>query len=54
MFFSLILENAAGDQIDMTATAKQYMTSQIEGLSPPPEQSAPPAIRFVSSDHLHS
>ena len=36
MFFSLILENAAGDQIDMTATANQYMTSKIEGLSPPP------------------
>ena len=36
MFFSLILENAAGDQIDMTATANQYMTSQIEGLLPPP------------------
>ena len=36
MFFSLILENAAGDQIDMTATANQYMTYQIEGLSPPP------------------
>ena len=36
MFFSLILENAAGDQINMTATANQYMTSQIEGLSPPP------------------
>ena len=27
MFFSLILENAAGDQIDMTTTANQYMTS---------------------------
>lgn len=36
MFFSLILENAAGDQIDMTATANQYMTFQIEGLLPPP------------------
>ena len=36
MFFSLILENAAGDQINMTATANQYMTSQIEGLNPPP------------------
>ena len=36
MFFSLILENAAGDKIDMTATANQYMTSQIVGLSPPP------------------
>ena len=36
MYFSLILENSAGDQIDMTATANQYMTSQIEGFSPPP------------------
>ncbi len=36
MFFSLILENAAGDQIDMTATANQYMTAKVEGLNPPP------------------
>ena len=28
MFFSLILENAGGDQIDMTTTANQYMTSK--------------------------
>ena len=35
MFFTLILENQAGDQINMTATANQYMTSKIEGLSPP-------------------
>ena len=34
MFFSLILENAAGDQIGMTATANQYMASQIEGFKP--------------------
>lgn len=32
MLFSLILENEAGDQIDMTATANQYMTSRVEGL----------------------
>lgn len=32
MFFSLILENEAGDQINMTSTANQYMTSKIEGL----------------------
>ena len=36
MFFTLILENSNGDRIDMTTTANQYMTSQIEGLSPPP------------------
>ena len=36
MFFSLILENENGDQIDMTATANNFMTSKIEGLNPPP------------------
>lgn len=36
MFFTLILENQTGDQINMTATANQYMTSKIEGLNPPP------------------
>lgn len=36
MFFSLILENADSDKTNMTATANQYMTSQIEGLNPPP------------------
>ncbi|WP_024859168.1 hypothetical protein [Ruminococcus albus] len=35
MFFKLILENANGDRIDMTATANQYMTSKVEGLKPP-------------------
>ena len=35
MFFKLILENANGDRIDMTATANQYMTSRVEGLNPP-------------------
>ena len=36
MFFSIILENKAEEQIDMTATANKYMTSKVEGLSPPP------------------
>ena len=36
MFFKLILENANGDRVDMTATANQYITSKIDGLSPPP------------------
>ena len=36
MFFSLILENESGDRVDMSTTANQYMTSKIEGLSPPP------------------
>ena len=36
MFFSLILENKSCDRIDMTTTANQYMTSKIDGLSPPP------------------
>ena len=35
MFFKLILENANGDRVDMTATANKYMTSRVEGLNPP-------------------
>ncbi|WP_294475227.1 hypothetical protein [uncultured Ruminococcus sp.] len=35
MFFKLILENAYGDRVDMTATANKYMTSRVEGLNPP-------------------
>lgn len=29
MFFTFILENATGDQIGMSATANQYMTSKV-------------------------
>jgi hypothetical protein len=35
VFFTLILENANGDRVDMTATANRYMTSRVEGLNPP-------------------
>lgn len=35
MFFTLILENANGDRVNMTTTANQYMTSKAEGLNPP-------------------
>lgn len=35
MFFTLILQNKNGEQIDMTATANRYMTTKITGLSPP-------------------
>ncbi len=34
MFFKLILENANGDRVNMTATANQYMTSRAEGTNP--------------------
>lgn len=35
MKFTLILENETGEQINMTATANKYMTSEIDGLYPP-------------------
>lgn len=35
MVFSLILENATGEQIDLTTTANRYMVSEIDGLYPP-------------------
>ena len=54
MFFSLILENAAGDKIDMTATANQYMTSQIEGLSPPPETISTSSYAGMDGSYLNN
>lgn len=35
MRFSLILENEYGEQLDFSATANQYMVTEISGLSPP-------------------
>lgn len=35
MRFSLILENEAGQQIDLSKTANRFMFSKIEGLNPP-------------------
>ena len=35
MLFHLILENESGEQVNLSATANQYMTSKIEGLNPP-------------------
>ena len=35
MFYTLILENQSGEQINLSTTANQYMTSKIEGLNPP-------------------
>lgn len=35
LFFQLILENAGGEQIDLTTTANRYMVSEIDGLYPP-------------------
>ena len=35
MFYKLILENEAGQQINLSKTANQYMFSKIKGLNPP-------------------
>ena len=35
MHFILTLENESGDQLNLTTTANQYMTSAIDGLNPP-------------------
>ena len=36
MFYTLILENQAGERVDLSRTANDFMFSKIEGLSPPP------------------
>ena len=35
MFFTLILKNQSGEQLNLSTTANQYMTSKIDGLNPP-------------------
>ena len=35
MFYTLILENETGQQIDLSKTASRYMFSKIKGLDPP-------------------
>lgn len=35
MYFTLILENESGKQVNLSTTANQYMTSKIKGLDPP-------------------
>ena len=35
MFYTLILENETGQQIDLSRTANRYMFSKIKGLDPP-------------------
>ena len=35
MYFTLTLENESGEQVNLSTTANQYMTSKIEGLNPP-------------------
>ena len=35
MFYTLILENETGQQIDLSITANRFMISKIEGLNPP-------------------
>ena len=35
MFYSLILENESGQQIDLSQTANRFMFSKITGLNPP-------------------
>lgn len=36
MYFSLILENESGQQVNLSQTANRYMTTEIDGLYPPP------------------
>ncbi len=35
MYFTLVIEDESGKQINMTTTANQYMVSEIDGLYPP-------------------
>lgn len=54
MRFQLILEDENGDQIDMTATANQYMTSSIDGLYPPAGTISTAAYAGMNGSYLNN
>ena len=54
MLFTLILENAIGDRVDMTTTANQYMTSKIEGLNPPTGTISTSGYAGMSGSYLNN
>ncbi len=54
MFFTLILENANGDRVDMTATANQYMTSKVEGLNPPTDTISTSSYAGMDGSYLNN
>lgn len=54
MLSTLILENTNGDKIDMTATANQYMTSQIEGLNPLPSMISTSSYISMDGSYLNN
>lgn len=53
MRFTLVVENEDGKQLDMTETANKYMTSKVEGLSPPAGTINTSAYAGINGSHLN-
>lgn len=54
MRFTLILEDEFGNQLDMTQTANQYMTSEIDGLYPPAGTVSTSAYAGMNGSYLNN
>ena len=54
MQFTLILEDESGNQINLTTTANQYMTSEIDGLYPPAGTVSTSAYAGMNGSYLNN
>ena len=54
MYFTLILENETGEQVNLSTTANQYMTSKIEGLNPPAGTISTSSYAGMNSSYLNN
>ena len=54
MYFTLILENESGEQVNLSATANQYMTSKIEGLNPPDRTISTSSYAGMNGSYLNN
>ena len=54
MYFTLILENESGEQVNLSTTANQYMTSKIKGLNPPPGTISTSSYAGMNGSYLNN
>lgn len=54
MFYSLILENESGQQIDLSQTANRFLFSKIEGLNPPAETISTSSYAGMDGSYLNN
>ncbi|MCM1315849.1 MAG: phage tail family protein [Alistipes senegalensis] len=54
MFYTIILENETGQQIDLSQTANRFLFSKIEGLNPPAETISTSSYAGMDGSYLNN